>query len=88
MKENGLTLKKDKKQSPEETIMDADYTDDLVLLANTPSQIKYLLHSLEQAARAIGLDMNSNKTEFMCFKPSVVISMLNDKPLKLVDHFT
>ena len=27
-----------------------------------------LLHSLEQAARGIGLYMNSDKTEFVCFK--------------------
>ena len=29
------------------TIKDADYTDDLVLLANTPAQAKSLLHSLQ-----------------------------------------
>ena len=30
--------------------MDADYVDEIVLLANTPSQAETLLHSLEQAA--------------------------------------
>ena len=30
-----------------ETITDADYTDDLVLLRNIPTQPKFLLHSLE-----------------------------------------
>ena len=29
--------------------------DDLALLTNTPTQAKSLLHSLEQAARGIGL---------------------------------
>ena len=36
-----------------ETITDADYTDDLELLANTPAQAKYLLHSLEQTERGM-----------------------------------
>ena len=43
-------------------ITDADYTDDLVLLANTPAQAKSLLHSLEQAAGGIYLYVNINKT--------------------------
>ena len=48
-------IKKDEKTwYPAETMTDTDYTDDLVLLANTPAQAKSLLHSLEQAARGIG----------------------------------
>ena len=35
----------------------ADYTDDLALLTNTPAQAESLLHSLEQAARGIGLKL-------------------------------
>ena len=73
-KENGFRLKKARiKHHPTEIITDADYADDLLLLANTPSQAKSLLHSLEQAARGIGLYVNLDKTEFMCFikkKPS------------------
>ena len=68
-----------------ETIKDADYGDDLVLLANTPSQAKYLLHSLELAARSIDLYENSDKTEFICFQEYRAISLLNSKPQKLVD---
>ena len=30
-----------------ETITDADYTDDLAFLANTPTQVESLLHSLD-----------------------------------------
>ena len=41
---------------------DADYIDDLALLSNTPARAKSLLHSLEQAAIVIGLDMNQDKT--------------------------
>ena len=35
-----------------------------------------------------GLYMNSDKTEFMCFNQDSVISLLDGKPLKLVDEFT
>ena len=54
-----------RKRNPAETITDADYADDLVLLANTPAEAKSLLHSLEQTARGIGLYENLDKTEFM-----------------------
>ena len=30
---------------------DVDYADDLVFLANTPAQAKFLLHSLKQAVK-------------------------------------
>ena len=49
------------------TITDADYADDLALLANTPNQAETLLHSLERAAAGIGLHVNANKTEYMCY---------------------
>ena len=62
---------------------DTDYTNDLVLLANTPVQAKSLLHSMEQAAEGIGLYKNANKTALMCFlikkQPSPTLS---GKPLK------
>ena len=47
--------------------MDADYVDDLVLLGNTPIQAEFLLYSLEQAASGIGLQVKTDKTEYMCF---------------------
>ena len=50
---------------PAGPMKDADYADDLVLLANTPAQAESLLHSLEQAARGFCLYVNSDKTEFM-----------------------
>ena len=59
MKENSFTLKNTRsRRYPAETIIGADYADDLVLLSNIPA----LLHSLEQATRLIGLNANSNKT--------------------------
>ena len=34
-----------------QTITDADYADDIAILANTPNQAETRLHSLERAAR-------------------------------------
>ena len=73
---------------PAETILDANYADDLALLANTPAQAKALLHSLKQVAGSIGLYMNVKKTEFMYFKQEWAISTLSCRSLKWVDMFT
>ena len=54
---------------------DADYGDDLALLANKPAQAKYLLHSLEQTPGCIDLKVNANKTDFMCFKPGAMSTL-------------
>ena len=88
LKKNGFILKKARsKWYPEDTITNVEYTDDLVLLANTPVQAKSLLHSLEQAARVIDLYVNSGKTEFVYINQDDPISSSNDKSLKLVDQF-
>ena len=48
MKENGFKLAKERcRRYPTQTFMDADYADDILLLANTPAQAETLLHSLE-----------------------------------------
>ena len=89
IRENGFTLKKARSRwYHAETIMDPDYSDDIALLANTPTQSKSLLDSLEQAIRSIGLYVNVNKMEYMCFNQEGAISILNGTPLKLVDKFT
>ena len=64
------------------------YTDDIALLVNTPNQAETLLHSLERAAAGIGLHVNAQKTEFMCFNQKGDISTLDGTSLKLVDKFT
>ena len=46
IRENGLTKKRNRRY-PAKTITDADYADDIVILANTPNQAETLLHSLE-----------------------------------------
>ena len=68
--------------------MDADYTDDIVLLPYTLAQAETLLHSLERAAIDIGFHVNADKTENMCFNQRGDISTLNGSSLKLVDKFT
>ena len=47
---------------------DADNANDLGLLTNTLDQADSVLHSLEQAEGGIGLHMNTNKIQFICFK--------------------
>ena len=62
-----------------------DCIDDPVLIANTFTQAKSLLHSLEQAAVDIGMHANENKTDFTCFIKEGAISILSSKLLKSVD---
>ena len=89
IRENGFELtKKRSRRYPAKTITDADYTDDIAILANTPNQAKTLLHSLERAATGIGLHVNAHKTEYMCFNQAGDISTQEGTSLKLVDKFT
>ena len=89
IKENGFELtKKRSRRYIAKTITDADYADDIVLLANTPALAEILLHSLERAAADISLRVNAHKTEFMCFNQTGDISTLGGSSLKLVDKFT
>ena len=89
MKENGFMLAKARsRRYPAQTIMDVDYTDDIVFLVNAPTQAESLLHSLEQVAGSIGLHVNADKTEYMCFNQRGDISVQDGGSLKLVDNFT
>ena len=60
----------------------------LALLANMSNQAETLLHSLERAAAGIGLHVNANKTECMCYNQTSNIAPLDGASLKLVDKFT
>ena len=89
IKENGFELtKKRSRRYPSKTITDADYADDIALLANAPAQAKTQRHSLERGAAGIGLHVNAYKTEYMNFDQTGVISILKGSSLKLVDKFT
>ena len=86
IKENGFKLTKERSRSyPSKTITNADYTDDIAPLANTPAQAKTLLHSLERATAGIGLHVNTHKMEYMCFNQTGNISTLNGSLLKVID---
>ena len=89
IKENGFELtKKRNRRYPAKTITDADYADDISILANAHAQAETLLHSLKRAAAGIGLYVNTHKTEYMCFNQTGDISTLGGSSLKLVDKFT
>ena len=89
IRENGFELmKKRSRRYLAKTITDADYADDIAILANTPDLAETLLHSLERAAAGIGLYVNAHKTEYMCYNQTGDISTLDGTPLKLVDRFT
>ena len=87
IRENGFELtKKRSRRYPVKIITDADYADDIAILAYTPNQAE--THSLERAATDIGLSVNEQKTEYMCFNQTGNISTLEGTSLKLVDKFT
>ena len=89
IRENGFELtKKRSRRYPAKTITDADYADDIAILANTPNQAETLQHNLERAAAGIGLHVNAHKTEYMCFNQAGDISTLDGASLKLADKFT
>ena len=78
IKDNGLKLAKERrKRYSAQTIPDADYADDIALK-----------HILERAAAGIGIYVNADKTEYLCFNQRAYISTVNGRSLKLVDKFT
>ena len=90
MKENGFTLENARSRRYPAHITDTYVADDTALLANTPTQAKSLLHSLEKAAGGIGLHVNADKTEYISFNlnPKRDISTRKGGSLKLVDKLT
>ena len=64
IKENGFELK-EAEGTPQKTITDADYADDIAILANAPAQVKTLPHGLERATAGIDLCVNAHKTDYL-----------------------
>ena len=83
-----MRVKARSRRYPTQTIMNIEYANDIELLANTLTQAKSLLHSLERAAGDIGLHLNADKTEYMSINQTGNISTLNCGSLKLVDKYT
>ena len=75
-------------KTPGKTITDADNAKHIALQANTPAQAETSLHSLEPAAAGIGLYVNADKTEYMCFNQIGDIFTQHGSSLKLVNKFT
>ena len=89
-KELGLTLTKQKsRRYPGKKITDADYADDLAVLADTLKDATTLLHNIEKVAKQIGLYLNADKTEFICENEEASVGMksLADKNIKQVLDF-
>ena len=82
-----LTKKRNRRYSAN-TITNADYADDIAILANTPNQAETLQHSLERAAADIVLHVNAHKMKYMCYNQTGDISTLDGTPLKQEDKFT
>ena len=73
---------------PSKTITEADYADDIAILANTPIQAEVRQHTQEWAAAGTGFHVNAHKTEYMYFNETDDISTLGGSSLKLVDKLT
>ena len=83
MKENTCIFKRAKyKRNAAENITSSNFVDDLALLTITTDHSKSLLHSLEQATKGIGLNIDSDKTEFRSFNYHDVTALLSDKTMK------
>ena len=66
IKENGFELtKKRSRRYPAKTITDADYADNIAILANAPAQAETQLHNPERGTAVIGLHVNAHKTEYV-----------------------
>ena len=76
------------RRNPVQTITDANYADDIALLANSPAHTKSLLHSQERPVAGIGLHVNADKTKYIHFNQRGDIFTLNGSSLKLVGKFT
>ncbi len=67
----GFTLQSRRsRRHPATTMTDADFADDLALLADNSNDAEKLLILLEEAAEAVGLRVNYGKTNFMAFLES------------------
>ena len=66
--ELGFVLAKRKsKRDPAMKITDTDCAEDLAVLADVLKDTTFLLHSIERTTKMIGLYLNADKTEFICF---------------------
>ena len=73
---------------PATYITDTDFADDIALTTNYLEQAQLLLLRLEVAAEAVGLHVNSKKTEYMVYnQPEGDLFTLEGNKLKQVEKF-
>ena len=80
--------KKKRSEYPAKIITDADYADDIAILANTPNKAETKLNNLGRAPIGIGLHANAHKTEYMCFNQTGDISTQKGTSPETGDKFT
>ena len=84
----GFTLTQSRsRRYPAVKVTDADYADDIALFADNIEDAQDMLHSLESAAAVVGLHVNAEKTEFMCFNQDGTIMAQDNSQIKKVDNF-
>ena len=67
-------------------VKDADYTDDIVYLPNSPLQEEYQLQSLEQDVREFNFYWKANETELACFQKKLPSLIITWKALNLINQ--
>ena len=87
--EYGLTLSpKRSRRYPAKNITDADYADDIALIADNNTDAQKLLHLLEESAAIVGLHINATKTEYISYHQNDnPIDTINNTRLKRVNDF-
>ena len=81
----GFTLiERRRKRYPAIQITDVDYADDLDIVTDKTNEAIILLHTIEKAAKEIGLSINTEKTKFISINQVIneVIKSLNGKNIK------
>ena len=92
LEEPGFTLKpRQSRRHPAEKLADVEFADDVALITESIKQAQEFLHSLEEAANAVGLHMNESKTKYLCVNtprpiPAPLVSS-SGRVLEEVDDF-
>ena len=85
----GFTLEKAKsRRHPSLCVTDIYYADDNALLSDSVDKAEKLLHTVEMAAKLIGLHINEKKTQYMTFNQnSSNFTTINKKCIKPTNDF-
>jgi exonuclease III len=75
-----------------EHLFDLQYADDCALIAHTPQALQRVLTAVNEAYRALGLVINTDKTQILCqyagaVPPQPPVFRVGGKELKTIPHF-